>query len=61
MVERANKNGIGGFIWYVNNHVETNSAIGTQYDPDAAELSFEEKADYAVKWLADQGITVLPK
>jgi hypothetical protein len=61
MVERANKNGIGGFIWYVNNHADLNSAIGTIYDPDAAELSFEERADYAVTWLEKKGIIVVPK
>ena len=61
MVRRANEQGIGGFIWYVTRHAEANSAIGTMYDPDAAELSLEAKADYAVAWLADQGITVLPK
>jgi hypothetical protein len=61
MVERAAEKGIGGFIYYVNNHVDTNSPIGTIYDPKAIDKDNEWRADYAVQYLIKEGIVVKSK
>ena len=61
MVERANQQGIGGFIWYVNKHVKALDQIGTKYDPDFVGKSNQERTDFAIKYLIDKGIVVTPK
>ncbi len=61
MVRRANEQGIGGFIWYVNKHVKALDQIGTKYDPDFVGKSNQERTDFAIKYLIDKGIVVTPK
>ena len=61
MVKRANKQGIGGFIWYVNKHVTALDQIGTKYDPDFVGVSNEDRTTGAMQYLIDNGIVVTRK
>ncbi len=61
MVIRANKQGVGGFIWFVTQHVDNNSTIGTMYDSEADDLNNTDRVKYTIQYLNDEGILVMPK
>lgn len=61
MVIRANKQGVGGFIWFVTQHVDNKSTIGTMYDSEADDLNNTDRVAYTIQYLNDEGILVMPK
>ena len=55
---RANENGVGGFISYINSEVKTTDAIGTMYmkPPEGIEWNDASKSDYIAKWLKEEAL-----
>ena len=55
---RANENGVGGFIAYINSEVKTTDAIGTMYmkPPEGIEWNDASKSDYIAKWLKEEAL-----